>query len=92
MSWDLCKRTIQVARKQYDCGAAVWVGATLGWNPEEYDEEDRHILATALEEDCKILPGTEYVKVKGIWEGEFSVFRARKDLDYLCNKYELYAE
>lgn len=90
--WDFCTVQYPVARKEYHCQASEWIDNTIGWDECEYDEEDRPVIRKAREEGCKILKGTEYVKVSGKWEGDFYTFHARKDLNAICHKYELYAE
>lgn len=92
MSWSLCRVRTQVARKDYRCDAADCIGDKLGWDEREYEEEDRPAIHRAKEEGFKILKGSRYVKVDGVWEGEWSVFRAREDLDAICHKYEMYRE
>lgn len=92
MTWEVSTLTTPVARKDYHCQASDWIDNTLGWNEEEYEEADRPAIRKALAEGKKILKGTQYVKVTGKWEGEFDTFRARKDLNDICHKYELYPE
>lgn len=92
MTWDLVTETKPVARKDYHCEASDWIDNTIGWDERDFDEEDRETIRKARAEGCKILKGTQYVKLSGKWEGEFSTFRARADLNAICHKYELYAE
>lgn len=91
MSWEMETITHPKARKEYHCQASDWI-CNAGWSDEDYEPEDLKIINNARDENWKILKGTEYLKVSGKWEGDFSVFRARKDLDIICNKYELYDE
>ncbi len=90
--WDFYQVSNPIARKDYECGATYWIDSTLGWDEKEYDEEDRPTIRKAIAEGKKILKGTQYVKVTGKWEGEFDTYRARKDLDDICRKYDLYDE
>ena len=92
MSWENSTITTPVARKEYHCQASDWIDNSIGWDEQEYDEEDRPVIRQAKAENCKILKGTRYVKVSGKWDGEFHVFRARDDLDSICKKYDLYQE
>lgn len=92
MSWEIATVTNPIARKDYHCKASDWIDDTIGWDAEEYDEEDRVILRNAIQENCKILKGTKYINVSGKWEGEFETFRARQDLDAICIKYGLYPD
>lgn len=88
--WDFFTETNPKARKEYPCEAAYWVLNRLDF--EDLTSEDLAIVNQAKSERWKILKGTEYVKLSGMYEGEFSEFRARKDLDEICKKYELYHE
>jgi hypothetical protein len=89
MSWDVSTETNPKARKEYHCMASDWF-ENAGLCDEDFDLADRPIIAKARAENWKILPGTRYIKIKGIWEREASTFRARKDMDKICRKYELY--
>lgn len=89
--WDFSNESFTKARKEYRCDAAEWVVNGID-NDVEFSEDDQAIIDQARSEKWKIKKGTQYVKVEGMWEGEFSVFRARKDLDQICKKYSLYAE
>ncbi len=92
MSWEIEKTTCPVAEKDYHCEASDWIDNTIGWEEEDFEEEDRPIIRKALSEGLKILKGTEYLMVSGKWEGEFTIYRARKDLDGICQKYDLYPD
>ncbi len=92
MSWKFAKVLTPIARKQYHCDASEWIANTIGWDEDEYDDADISIIRKAGHEHCKILKGTRYLKVSGIWEGEFTTFRAREDLNAICLKYDLYSE
>ena len=91
MSWDFCRTTIQMASKDYRCGAAEWIDNS-GMDEEDFGVVDWEIIQQARKEKFMILKGTKYIKTKGIWEGEWEVFRARIDLDEICKKYDLYVE
>jgi hypothetical protein len=79
-----------VARKDYHCQASDWINNMMGG--EDFTPEELVIYKKAKAEKFKILKGTKYLKVDGFWEGEPSVFRARPDMDAICQKYELYRE
>lgn len=91
MTWDFCEQSEPTARKDYRCDAWHWI-ANSDFSEEDYEPEDWQIIENARKEGFKILKGTQYIKNKGIWEGEWSVSRARKDLDVICRKYGLYFE
>ncbi|MCV6612402.1 MAG: hypothetical protein OIF55_16695 [Amphritea sp.] len=92
MGWEFATETKPVARKDYHCEASDWIDNTTGWDEEEFAEEDRETIRKARAEGCKVLKGTQYVKVTGKFEGEFSTFRARADLNDICQRYDLYPD
>jgi len=92
MSWEMMTVTHPVAQKDYHCEASDWIDKTKGWDEREYEEDDLPVIRKALSEGKKILKGTRYIKITGKWDGEFETFRAREDLDDICNKYGLYPE
>lgn len=91
MSWDFYTLTTPKARKQYTCEAIDWI-LNDGLDAYEFDEEELAIIEKARSEKWKILKGTKYVKISGKWEGEFCVFRARKDIDEICQDHDIYSE
>jgi hypothetical protein len=91
MGWDFCKTTEQKARKDYNCDAADWLINT-GIDEADFSHDENLIIKKAQSEKWKILKGTNYVKCKGKYEGEFSEFKARKDLDDICKKHGVYQE
>ncbi len=91
MTWEMERTTQPVARKDYQCQAAFWIdndGGTEG----DYEPEDWAAIEKARAENWMIKKGTQYTKTEGKWEGEFEVFRARLDLDAICNKYDIYQD
>ena len=92
MGWDMSTVTTPKARKDYHCQAADWVEEMRGWDEEQFTAEELPIIRQAKKEKYRILKGTKYIKVTGKYDGEFSVFRARKDLDAICKKYDLYED
>jgi len=89
--WDLAETTTPVARKEYPCGAWDWI-CNAGLDELDYKPEDWRVIQDAKKEGCKILKGSKYTKTSGKYDGEFSVFRARIDLDKICQDYGLYPE
>jgi hypothetical protein len=87
--WDFSEETQPTARKDYLCGASDWLS---NYSDDEFDELELTIIARARHENNKILKGTKYIKVTGKWEGEFSTFRARIDLNDICIKHNAYDE
>lgn len=86
MCWDVYTRTDPKARKKYRCDAADTI-IQVGYGEEDYTPEEWAEIEKAKAEEWKILPGTKYVKVKGIYEGEFTTFRGRPELVHICDKY-----
>jgi len=90
MSWNPCTNSEPIARKQYNCQASDWVNNTLCL--DDLTEDERKAYKTAEAEGWKILKGTRYLKASGFYDGEPSVFRARPDMDAICQKYQLYSD
>ena len=91
MTWDMATVSEQKARKVYHCEASEWIDNS-GYSERDYTPEDWLTIEKARSEDYEIRIGTNYVKTAGKWEGEFSVFRARKDLNLICHKYKFYED
>ena len=89
MSWEVCTTTTPIAQKEYDCIACEWL-ALAEWGQGYMEFGDLRKVVKARRENCKILPGTRYIKTCGLWDGDWVTFRARIDMDGLCMKYELY--
>lgn len=84
--WNFYTDTKQKARKDYVCDACMLL---LDGNDDLTDEEQQ-LFDKARSEGFKILKGKEYIKVSGKWEGDFSVFRARPEIDQICLRLGLY--
>lgn len=93
MGWDFCNQTTPQARKRYHCDASDWIN-NFGLEDVVCDctDDEKAALKRAEQEGWKILPGTKYVKCSGVWEGDFSVFRARPELNAICLRLDLYDE
>lgn len=89
--WEIETVTYPMARKEYHCQASDFI-SDGSLDEKDFDHEDWAIIKAAEKEKFKIIKGTRYIKVSGKWEGEFTVFRARFDLDEICRKEELYYE
>lgn len=90
MSWEVGTHSKPKARKEHHCQASDWI---LNFPYTEYfDEEEKEVFDQARREDFKILVGTKYMMFQGKWNGEFTTYRARKDLNDLCIKYEIFDE
>ncbi len=91
MCWEMETTSQPVARKNYHCEAANWINSS-GFVEADYSPEDWAIIEKARAEDWEIKKGTKYTKTSGKWEGDFTTFRARLDLDEICQQYEIYQE
>lgn len=90
MSWDFCETTTQTARKDYRCEASDWIWEQV--NEGLFTFAEMRLIVKARREKWRIKKGQKYIKCQGKYMGEFTVFRARPELDELCRKYELYQE
>ena len=89
--WEIETVTYPKARKEYHCQASDCINQ-CGLCERDFEPKDWLTIKAAEKENYKILKGTKYVKISGKWEGEFSVFRARLDLNDICNKEQLYPD
>lgn len=89
MSWEVSTQTEPVASKDYHCDAAHWI-LNSGYEEQDYEPEDWKAIKKAESEGWRILKGTPYICVRGKFDGEFCTYRARKDLNDICLKYELF--
>ena len=87
--WQLHNTTNPVAQKNYNCNASDFIHHS-DYSEVDFSKEDWEIIKKAESEGWLILKGVEYVKTEGLWEGEWSTVRARKDLNEICMKYDLY--
>lgn len=89
--WDMQTVTTPKARKDYPCEACQWLLNDC-WQEADYTPEEWQQMEQAKADGYKILSGQKYIKVSGKWEGEFAVFRARPEIDAICQKYDIYQE
>ena len=59
-------------------------------NVDDLSDDELTLYEQAKNESFSIQPGQTYVKVEGIWDGEFTVFRARPEVHALCIKHNIY--
>ena len=89
--WDFSKVSKPVAKKDYCCDAWPWI-ENEGLGMVDLSQEELGVIEKARNEKFKILSGTKYLKVVGKWEGEFTTYRARLDLQKICDDLELQLE
>ncbi len=87
MSWSLRTESKPRARKAYECDACEWL---VNVGTDDLSDDELTLYEQAKNESFSIQPGQTYVKVEGIWDGEFTVFRARPEVHALCIKHNIY--
>jgi len=85
--WDLAKDSKPVARKEYKCQAWPWIDNGISF--DDLDATEKEVIEKARKEGFKILKGTRYLRVDGKWDGEFTTYRARLDLQKICDDHEI---
>jgi hypothetical protein len=90
MSWDFYNNTLQVAKKDYTCDGCVWINQNLCDFIGELTFTEKRELVRARKNKYKIIKGQTYIKTKGMWEGEFSVFRAIPTINQICHNHNIY--
>lgn len=88
--WDFCQLKIRTARKNYPCEAWHWINNSMSIG--DLTPEEQKVVEKARAEGFTIPAGTKYKHCWGIWEGCWTSFRCRIDLDEVCLKYGLYEE
>lgn len=88
---ELAITKIVKARKEHICQASHFINDS-NYGEIDFDKKDWEIIQKAKSEEWKIKKGTDYIMTKVKWDGEFFVFRARIDLNEICEKYEFYKE
>ena len=89
MCWEFEATTFPVAKKHYHCEASDWLN---NCQIDECDltDDERLSVEGAKADGWKILPGQQYIQVRGKWEGEWQTFRARIDIDAICQRHNIY--
>ena len=88
MTWNVATDTEPVARKSYRCDACDCFHSIA--EKSDLTPEEEAVYEKAAADGFKIPKGTKYFKTSSFWDGEPSVFRARPDMDAICQKYDLY--
>ena len=90
MSWNPQTVTEPIARKDYHCNACDWLDTYL--NGGIFSFAEYRLIVKAKRDGWRIKAGQRYVKVEGKWDGEWSIFRARPEINEICQKHSIYAE
>lgn len=87
--WDVVSITEPIARRDYDCQAWPWFDLS---DEAETDlsEDDRQIIERARADNFKILKGQRYYCMRGKFNGEWGVYRAKRDMNDLCERLGLF--
>lgn len=91
MSWECAVTKTQTARMDYYCEAMEWIN-NCGLSEEDYSADDWEKIETARSEGSKILKGQKYLNTRGKWDGEWVTFRARPEIDAICQEYDIYQD
>ena len=91
MTWNFYEQTNPTARRNYRCDASE-ILVNTGCAKEDFEPDEWKLISQAKEDGFRILKGSEYIKTKGKYDGDFAEFRARPEIDAICIKYDLYDE
>jgi hypothetical protein len=86
----LLSQSTPIAKKDHPCDACHWLNE--GGFPDGVTISEIKAYIRAKRDGFKIKKGQKYIKHVQIWCGDFSVFKARPEIDAICHKYELYEE
>lgn len=89
---DLIRESFPKAKKEYVCNAFEWLDNQVYFITDEMTSEEKRIYEEVSKRKGKIQKGERYIKQIGIYEGEFSTFRAIPEIHEICLKYNLYYE
>lgn len=88
MTWVL-RDTVQTARKHYPCDAChLWLDA--GLDQQDVSADEWLVVQGARADKWRITPGMHYRKVVYIDGGAWYTYRARLDMDHLCEQQNLF--
>lgn len=90
MSWDPEFYSEQIARKNYNCNACDWAREQV--HEGIYSISDFRMIVLARRDNWEIKKGMRYIKVRGKWDGEWCTFRARPEINELCQRLDIYQE
>jgi hypothetical protein len=86
------RTTYPIARKKHDCNACDWIEPCLQDIFCELTFKEKRAISRMKNQKGKILPGQKYICSVGIWEGDFSVFKADIEMNDICVRLDLYVE
>ena len=88
---DILRDTKQYAKKHYHCDACeTWLDT--GYYQSDVSSDDWMIVTAAKADGWRILPGQQYRKVIYAENNTIKAYRARLDMDALCDRLDLFIE
>lgn len=86
------KTTYHTAKKDYDCMACEWIDHDLRdiIQSNNFTFTELRAIATAKENNWKILKGQRYGRQAMVSDGEFYLFKFIPEIHEICVKYDLY--
>lgn len=79
----------RTAQKDYHCDAWTWIN-NAGFAERDLTPEQWQSIKDAKADGYKILKGQKYLYCRGMFNGEWSTYRARPELDRICHDLELF--
>ena len=77
------------ARKHYDCDACYWWGRS-GYGLDDCETSEQRLIVEAAQADkWRILPGQKYRRIKGVFEGALTTYRARPGMQSVIEELKL---
>jgi hypothetical protein len=93
MGWGFARETIHKAQKEYYCEAwNYWIRDSLEYIEDELTPEERMLVENLKSTGGKINKGDLYLRVTGVYDGEWGKFIAIPEADELAKNYDLYQE
>lgn len=80
---------IVTARKAHRCDACrTWIDSN--YSEADCTDKQRMAVAEAEADNWRILPGQKYLKMVYVECGDLMTYRARPDMDAVCNELDLF--
>jgi len=95
----LSERNVKHARKDYPCDACYILLQEYGKlqlfineNSWRLSTQELQILRDIERNGFKIKKGEPYLRIAGVFDGEFNEFKANKQIHDICLKYNVYED
>lgn len=77
------------ARKHYECDACYWWDRA-GYSLDDCETSEQRLIVEAAQADkWRILPGQKYRRIKGVFEGALTTYRARPGMQSVIEQLKL---